>query len=445
MSGGPPGCSETGPTKERTMRRQKLTAAAATLALTLSATACGTSNTATPSGSGATHSGSHPSGPPGAPIVVGSIGSYSGLEAASLGATDATIRAWQDYTNATGGINGHPVKVITEDDQGNPALAAQLVKQLVEQDHVQALVGSTSTVTESFQKYILANHVPVIGSAEFQQDYTTNPMFFATGTQAVMFDYGLLVEAKAAGVKSIGVLPCAEVAACSLGAKLIGGLGQIVGINVPYVQQITVSQPSYQAQCLAAKSKGVDGLVIVENAATVLNAANQCNQQGYKPRELNVSATTGLSWEHQTAMDGTITTQSNPVLADTSIPALQTFHQALAKYAPSVTTGPQYNEIDASVWAGGQTFKLAAERAKLTPTSTPTNVLHGLYTFKNETVDGLTPPLTYTPGKPAFITCWFPQEIKNGTFTPLTTSAKPHCITPTDLIKLQKLLATITP
>jgi hypothetical protein len=58
-------------------------------------------------------------------------------------------------------------------------------------------------------------------------------------------------------------------------------------------------------------------------------------------------------------------------------------------------------------------------------------------------VSGLTPPLTYTPGKPAFITCWFPQEIKNGVFTPSTTGATPHCIAPTNLVKLQKLLATI--
>jgi branched-chain amino acid transport system substrate-binding protein len=432
------------------MRHHRLAAAFATLALAVGAAACGSSNNtnsaATQSGSGsnpAQTSSSQSSGLGGAPIVVGSIGSYSGPEAASLGAVDATIRAWQDYTNATGGINGHPVKVVVKDDQGNPALAPQLVKQLVEQDHVQALVGSTSTVTEAFQKYVLAKRVPVIGSAEFQQDYTTNPMFFATGTQAVMFDYGLLVEAKAAGVKSVGVLPCAEVAACSLGAKLIAGLSQIVGLKVPYVQQITVSQPSYQADCLAAKSKGVDGLVIVENAATVLNAANQCNQQGYKPRELNVSATTGQSWAQQPAMEGTITTQSNPVLADTSIPALQAFHQALAKYAPGVSKGQQYNEIDASVWAGGQAFKLAAERAKLTPTSTPADVLRGLYMFKNETVGGLTPPLTYTPGKPAFITCWFPQEIKSGVFTPLTTGAKPHCIAPADLVKLEKLLAAV--
>jgi branched-chain amino acid transport system substrate-binding protein len=94
------------------------------------------------------------------------------------------------------------------------------------------------------------------------------------------------------------------------------------------------------------------------------------------------------------------------------------------------------------VWAVGQTFKLAAKRAKLTADSTPADVLKGLYTFKNETVDGLTPPLNYVQGKPTFITCWFAQEIKSGKFTPLTQGAKPHCISETDLPKPQQLFAS---
>jgi branched-chain amino acid transport system substrate-binding protein len=411
---------------------------ATAVAVSLGLAACGGS-----SNSGGTSSTASVKSPPGQPIMVGAVGSYSGPEAASLGAAAATIKAWQDYTNANGGINGHPVKVVVADDGGNPTTALQDVKKLVEGDHVVALVGSTSTATDGFQKYILAKKVPVIGSAEWQQDYTTNPMFFATGTQAVMFDYGLLAEAKKAGLKKIGVMPCVEVAACGLGAKLFQGLGQIVGISTPFVQKISVTQPSYVSQCLAAKAAGVDGLAIIENASTVLRVANQCNQQGYKPRELNVSATTGLAWQNQPAMEGTITTQSNPVLADESIPALRTLHQALNQYAPSVSKGSEYNEVDDSVWAGGQAFKLAAERAKLTPSSTSADLLKGLYTFKNETVGGLTPPITYTPGKPAFITCWYPQEIKSGTFTPLTQGAKPDCITPAQLAGVQKLLAAL--
>jgi len=421
------------------MQHRTLIAAAAALTLALGVAACGSDSD---DSTGSSQASAAVKLPPGDPIVIGSIGSYSGPQSASLGAADETIKAWQDHTNAEGGINGHPVKLVVVDDAGNPTKAAQLVKQLVEQDKVQAIVGATSTVTESFQEYTSSKGVPVIGSAEFQQDYTTNPLFFPTGTQAVMFDYGLLVEAKKAGVTNIGVLPCAEVAACSLGVKLFQGLAQIVGVEVSYTQKITATQPSYTSECLAAKSKGVDGLAIIQNSQTVLRAATQCAQQGYEPKQLNVSATTGLAWEDQPSMEGVITTQSNPVLADESIPALKTFHEALDKYAPDVADGEQYNEIDSSVWAGGQVFKLAAERGKLTPKSTPADVLKGLYTFKNETVDGVAPPLTYVKGKPSFVTCWFPQTIKSGKFTPLTQGAKPNCISETDLPKLQQLLAS---
>lgn len=423
------------------MRDRTFIAAAVAVTLALGVAACGSDDDDS-SGSGSA-SAANVKGPPGDPIVIGTIGSYSGPQSASLGAADETIKAWQDHTNAEGGINGHPVKVVVVDDAGNPTKAAQLVKELVEQDKVQAIVGATSTVTEAFQKYTSSKGVPVIGSAEFQQDYTTNPMFFPTGTQAVMFDYGLLVEAKKAGVTKIGVLPCAEVAACSLGVKLFQGLAQIVGVEVSYTQKITATQPSYTSECLAAKSKGVTGLAVIQNAQTVLRAADQCAQQGYKPKQLNVSATTGIAWEDQPSMEGVITTQSNPVLADQSIPALKTFHEALDKYAPDVADGEQYNEIDSSVWAGGQVFKLAAERAKLTPKSTPADVLKGLYTFKEETVEGVTPPLTYVKGKPSFVTCWFPQTIKDGKFTPLTEGAKPNCISETDLPKLQEVLAAL--
>jgi branched-chain amino acid transport system substrate-binding protein len=268
-------------------------------------------------------------------------------------------------------------------------------------------------------------------------------MFFPTGTQAVVFDYGLMVEAKKAGVTKMGALPCAEVAACSLGVKLFQGLGQIVGLEVAYSQKITATQPSYTSVCLAAKAKGVDGLAIIQNAQTVLRAANQCAQQGYKPKQLNVSATTGLAWQNQPSMEGVITTQSNPVLADQSIPALKAFHEALDQYEPGVAKGAQYNEIDSSVWAGGQVFKLAAERATLTPPATAPDVLKGLYTFKGETAGGVAPPLTYVKGKPSLVTCWFPQTIKSGKFTPLTQEAKPSCVSKTDMPKLLKLLAAL--
>jgi branched-chain amino acid transport system substrate-binding protein len=271
-----------------------------------------------------------------------------------------------------------------------------------------------------------------------------NPLFFPTGTQAVMFDYGLVQEAKKAGVTKLGVLPCAEVAACSLGAKLFAGLTQIVGgIQRAYVQKITATQPSYTSVCLAAKAKGVNGLVIVENAATVLRASDQCAQQGYTPRGLNVSATTGQSWQDQPNMEGMITTQSNRSWLISRTRRCARFIRL------SLNTHLTYRRASSTTRSTARSGrvakrpKLAAERAKLAPGSTPADVLRGLYTFKNETVGGLTPPLTYVKDKPSLVPCWFTQQIKSGKFVPVTPGEKPHCISQGDLAKLQQLLAAL--
>jgi branched-chain amino acid transport system substrate-binding protein len=64
------------------------------VAATLALTACGSSG----SGSAAAASGDW---------VIGSIGSYSGPFASSLGPTQQTIDAWADSVNAAGGIDGH--------------------------------------------------------------------------------------------------------------------------------------------------------------------------------------------------------------------------------------------------------------------------------------------------------------------------------------------------
>jgi branched-chain amino acid transport system substrate-binding protein len=90
-------------------------------------------------------------------------------------------------------------------------------------------------------------------------------------------------------------------------------------------------------------------------------------------------------------------------------------------------------------WAAGQAFALAAQRAKLTPDSTPAEVKQGLYTFKNETVGGLTPPLTYTKDKPAFTTCWFAQKLVGQAFE-ATQGAKPSCMEPAKVKQLATVL-----
>ncbi len=54
------------------------------------------------------------------------------------------------WTNSHGGINGHPVDVVAEyaDDKADPAVGLAAVKDLVENQHVIAIVGSSAGNTQ---------------------------------------------------------------------------------------------------------------------------------------------------------------------------------------------------------------------------------------------------------------------------------------------------------
>jgi branched-chain amino acid transport system substrate-binding protein len=45
---------------------------------------------------------------------------------------------------------------------------------------------------------------------------------------------------------------------------------------------------------------------------------------------------------------------------------------------------------------------------------TAATVSQGLSTIKNDTLDGWSSPLTYTPGKPHLVNCWFTTQVVNG-------------------------------
>jgi branched-chain amino acid transport system substrate-binding protein len=112
---------------------------AAVIALTVSACSSGkSSGLATTSGAASSLAVAAPTGDP---ILVGTICSCSGVSAASTGPAGQASKAWAQWVNSHGGLNGHPVKLFQEDDGGNATQALQLAKKLVEQDHVIAVVG----------------------------------------------------------------------------------------------------------------------------------------------------------------------------------------------------------------------------------------------------------------------------------------------------------------
>ncbi len=109
-------------------------------------------------------------------IRIGQFGSMTGGEATFGQSTDKGIRLAIDTKNSAGGINGKKIVLITEDNQGKPEEAAAVVKKLITQDKVVAILGEVAS-TRSLAAAPIAQQfkIPMISPS------STNPKVTQVG------------------------------------------------------------------------------------------------------------------------------------------------------------------------------------------------------------------------------------------------------------------------
>jgi branched-chain amino acid transport system substrate-binding protein len=155
--------------------------------------------------------------------------------------------------------------------------------------------------------------------------------------------------------------------------------------------------------------------VTLAGSATVVQIAEACAKQGVTAVPLGSDGSVNpLSWAKDDAMKGTIAVLSNFVSTDTSIPATKDFQAAMTKYAPKL--GDLQNQYAAQTWIAGEMLRKAIE-ASGSSTVTPQSVKTGLYTFKNETLGGIIPPVTFTKDQPTINLCYMTAVLQNGKWT----------------------------
>jgi len=357
--------------------------------------------------------------------VIGNIGTYSGDNSANFANGNKVMIAWQDYTNAHGGIDGHKVKVITMDDAGVPSTSVNDVKKLVQSDHVLAIVGMSSGDSADWDTYTTQHNVPVVGGSTPVPDFFQRANWFPVGTTANESVPDLLLYAKETLDETSGAyLYCVEAPVCSQLEPVYAGAYKAIGGNLAYVSSFSSTAPSYAPECLAAQSKNVQDLEIVGPAPVVPKIAQDCAQQGYTPHILlnDVVLTPSLATSLGTAkvVFGSDALPFN----ETGTAAAKAFHSALEKYEPSVLDSTSFTQIDEVDWASGQLFAAAAEAGKLGNNPTAKQLEAGLDKLKGETLGGLTPPLTFKKGKPTTVSCVFIMGISNGKIT------EPQGVTP---------------
>jgi branched-chain amino acid transport system substrate-binding protein len=406
------------------MRLRRLIAGAACLAVTGAALAACSSDGADAAGGGDA-------------IVIGTICSCSGAASSVTAKSSEGISAWVKQVNANGGLNGHNVKLIVKDDAGEPAKALQAAKELVEKEKVIAIVGEASLVDEAFQSYVEGKKIPVVGGLAAEKTFLVSPTFFASGTSTVVAIFGMMQQAKDAGKKKVGTLFCAETPICAEIDAIGPVFAKIIGIGWESAK-ISATQPKYTAQCLSMKDDGVDALFIGHVSPVVARVAADCSKAGYKPVQVGQLNPLAAEMLASPEFEDAILTGNNAAYTDDKVPGIAEYLKGMEAYDKGITSDPQFTFPVLQAWAGGKLFEAAAAAVKLSPTSTSEDVKKGLYSLKNETLDGIAAPLNFKEGKPAFPSCYFNASIKGGKL--VGSAQEPVCLTPDALNSLTKVL-----
>jgi branched-chain amino acid transport system substrate-binding protein len=353
------------------------------------------------------------------PVVIGSVGTYSGVVGASLGTVPQALGAWAKWTNAHGGVAGHPVQVYVTDDQSSNANAAAAVQDMVENKHAVALVGSFIPQTYAgVQSYVDPHQFPVVGGDGVTPAWNSDPMLFNIGANLTPLAYGGLKYAATLGKPKIALFYCIESTVCSSAKPVYEHEAPVAGDTLVDEEQISLGQADFTANCLNARGKGAQVIVVIADASAMSRVADNCAAQGYHP----LISTGALSANNQQPsdpnLDGMVIGLQTFPWFSASTPAQEAFQTAMATYAPGlVLSGP-----DAQAWASAELFKRAVELTGSKATSGPITrqlVLQGLWQIRNETLGGLAAnSLNFVQGEPSpSVKCLFLAQIKGGKWT----------------------------
>jgi ABC-type branched-subunit amino acid transport system substrate-binding protein len=332
-----------------------------------------------------------------APIKIASIGHYSGVAGALMMPGLRGLQVWVSWKNAAGGVACHPVQLSVGDDGTDPAKTQSLAREFVEQKGVVAFVHMSSSFTgQTIVDYLTQRRIPVFGSEGGSDWFNEHETYFpqmTTGSDYVESSFALPGALQAPNGKTkLAALTCFEAPACSSAYGLAPKFAEKYGMQLVYRAQVSITEPNYTSNCLAAKNAGAQVLWFAFDGASAQRVARSCESVGFHPVYAAPAVALTPSQASYPALSGV--ELAVPILPwiVTSNRAMAEFLAAIAKYAPGFE--PSAGAVQG--WVSAQVFAEAASKVDAQPTSA--QILQGAFQIKNNDFGGLTRKLTYTAG-----------------------------------------------
>jgi len=192
-------------------------------------------------------------------LVIGAVGSMSGVAAAFDRAVVEGAQVYVKVWNSKGGFKGRHVTLELLDDESNSATAVTVYRKLVEDKRVNVIIAASPSQTLLAIKAITDDYgVPTIGSATVVQLAVPPAKYFfrsLPGTDAYMNT--LVNWVKARGYKTLAILNPSDAAGQSE-AALIREDAAKVGIKIVAAEKYNNTDTNFTAQLVNIRNAKPD-------------------------------------------------------------------------------------------------------------------------------------------------------------------------------------------
>ncbi len=269
-------------------------------------------------------------------ILIGQTIALTGSLAEHGNSVVAGVRAYVDLVNASGGVNGRHVTIVTIDDGGDATRAAENTRRLIERDGVVAMFGGieggpcVASLKEATQR-----GVPLIacmaGSPDLREPFNR----LSIPLRAPHFEeFAKLIEvARIYGLDTVGFLHSDS----EVGRKHLANVQRLVSARGMTVKPIVLSAgitPERLADAIIAAR--VDALFNHGSYPLYAAAIRETHRRGNRPLFMAVNSG-AAQMVKLLGPDGKglIFTQIVPYPWSIAVPIVKEYHQALARQVPA--------------------------------------------------------------------------------------------------------------
>ncbi|MEV4636338.1 ABC transporter substrate-binding protein [Actinoplanes sp. NPDC049548] len=271
-------------------------------------------------------------------ILVGTHMPLTGPAAAGYSKIAPATKAYFDYVNANGGVHGRKISYKIMDDTYNPATTQQVVRELVLQDKVFAILNGLGTPTHTgVLDFLKTNRVPDLFVASGSRSWNQPDKY--PGTFGFNVDYTVEGKILATHVKQTqaGKKVCFLGQDDDFGRDALAGIEKVLG-PVAAKQSYVTSNPNVGPQLGALKQAGCQVVMLAAVPGFTALSLGTAAKIGFKPQfvvsQVGADLTTLSRQLGQSAplTEGLISDNYLPLSTDEADPWIQLFKKVNAEH-----------------------------------------------------------------------------------------------------------------